>query len=150
MPGNESSPNECTQNLQSISHLICPSFFVKPFPSLFFLVDVFQDTETSSFVRLCGGVCTSSVRANNSTKALPLIITLAISKCYGNVRIFFPGDNSLISDRKSHNSDFFGLVVRCLLFNPEGLGSNPCLCTIFFTSCAASNTCNCELKVKTQ
>ena len=71
------------------------------------------------------------------------IFTLAISKCYGNVRIFFPGDNSLISDRKSHNSDFFGLVVRCLLFNPEGLGSNPCLCTIFFTSCAASNTCNC-------
>ena len=42
--------------------------------------------------------------------------------------IFFPRDNSLVSDRKSHNSDFFGLAVRCLLFNPEGPGSNPCLC----------------------
>ena len=60
------------------------------------------------------------------------IFTLAISKCYGNVRIFFPGDNSLISDRKSHNSDFFGLVVRCLLFNPEAPGSNPCVCANFF------------------
>ena len=47
---------------------------------------------------------------------------------------FFPGDNSLISDRKSHNSDFFGLVVRCLLFNPEGPGSNPCVCAIFFST----------------
>ena len=45
---------------------------------------------------------------------------------------FFPGDNSLISDRKSHNSDFFGLVVRCLLFNPEAPGSNPCVCANFF------------------
>ena len=39
----------------------------------------------------------------------------------------------LVSDRKSHNSDFFGLAVRCLLFNPEGPGSNPCLCANFFT-----------------
>ena len=30
---------------------------------------------------------------------------------------FFPRDNSLISDRKSHNSDFFGLAVRCLCAN---------------------------------
>ena len=60
-------------------------------------------------------------------------ITLAISKCYGKVRVlFFPRDNSLVSDRKSHNSDYFGLVVRCLLFNPEGPGSNPCLCANFF------------------
>ena len=44
---------------------------------------------------------------------------------------FFPRDNSLVSDRKSHNSDFFGLAVRCLLFNPEGPGSNPCLCANF-------------------
>ena len=55
------------------------------------------------------------------------------SKCYGKVRVlFFPRDNSLVSDRKSHNSDFFGLAVRCLLFNPEGPGSNPCLCANFF------------------
>ena len=46
---------------------------------------------------------------------------------------FFPRDNSLVSDRKSHNSDFFGLAVRCLLFNPEGPGSNPCLCANFLT-----------------
>ena len=60
------------------------------------------------------------------------IITLAISKCYGKVRVlFFPRDNSPVSDRKSHNSDFFGLAVRCLLFNPEGPGSNPCLCANF-------------------
>ena len=39
---------------------------------------------------------------------------------------------TLVSDRKSHNSDFFGLAVRCLLFNPEGPGSNPCLCANFF------------------
>ena len=45
---------------------------------------------------------------------------------------FFPRDNSLVSDRKSHNLDFFGLAVRCLLFNPEGPGSNPCLCANFF------------------
>ena len=45
---------------------------------------------------------------------------------------FFPRDNSLVSDRKSHNSDSFGLAVRCLLFNPEGPGSNPCLCANFF------------------
>ena len=61
------------------------------------------------------------------------MITLAISKCYGKVRVlFFPRDNSLVSDRKSHNSDFFGLAVRCLLFNPEGPGSNPCLYANFF------------------
>ena len=59
------------------------------------------------------------------------IITLAISKCFGKVRVFFPRDNPLVSDRKSHNSDFFGLAVRCLLFNPEGPGSNPCLCANF-------------------
>ena len=46
--------------------------------------------------------------------------------------LFFPRDNSLVSDRKSHKSDFFGLAVRCLLFNPEGPGSNPCLCANFF------------------
>ena len=65
--------------------------------------------------------------------SLGQIVTLAISKCYGKVRVLFlPRDNSLVSDRKSHNSDFFGLAVRCLLFNPEGPGSNPCLCAIFF------------------
>ena len=66
------------------------------------------------------------------SKEPPSIFPLAISKCYGKVRVFFPRDNSLVSDRKSHNSDFFGLAVRCLLFNPEGPGSNPCLCANFF------------------
>ena len=65
-------------------------------------------------------------------KLLKYFITLAISKCYGKVRVFFPRDNSLVSDRKSHNSDFFGLAVRCLLFNPKGPGSNPCPCANFF------------------
>ena len=32
---------------------------------------------------------------------------------------FFPRDNSLVSARKSHSSGVRGLVVRCLLFNPE-------------------------------
>ena len=38
---------------------------------------------------------------------------------------FFPRDNSLVSSRKSHSSGVLGLVVRCLLFNPEGSCSNP-------------------------
>ena len=33
---------------------------------------------------------------------------------------FFFRATTLVSDRKSHDSDFFGLAVRCLLFNPEG------------------------------
>ena len=41
---------------------------------------------------------------------------------------------TLVSARKSHSSGVRGLVVRCLLFNPEGSCSNPCLCTNFFTS----------------
>ena len=45
---------------------------------------------------------------------------------------FFFRATTLVSDRKSHNSDFFDLAVRCLLFNPEGPGSNPCLCANFF------------------
>ena len=48
------------------------------------------------------------------------------------VGAFFFRATTLVSDRKSHNSDFFGLAVRCLLFNPEGPGSNPCLCANFF------------------
>ena len=52
-------------------------------------------------------------------------ITLAISKCYGKVRVlFFPRDNSLISRGNSHVSRVRGLVVRCLLFNPEVSCSN--------------------------
>ena len=52
-------------------------------------------------------------------------ITLAISKCYGKVRVLFPRDNSFVSARKSHSSGVRGLVVRCLLFSPEGSCSNP-------------------------
>ena len=38
----------------------------------------------------------------------------------------------LVSARNSHSSDVRGLVVRCLPFNPEGSGSNPCVCANFF------------------
>ena len=63
------------------------------------------------------------------------IFTLAISKCYGKVRVlFFPRDNSLISRGNSHVSRVRGLVVRCLLFNPEVSCSNPWVCANFFTS----------------
>ena len=48
---------------------------------------------------------------------------------------FFPGDNYLVSARKSQNSAVRGLVVRCLLFNPECSCSNPCVCANFFYSC---------------
>ena len=47
---------------------------------------------------------------------------------------FFPGDNFLVSARKSHSSGVRSLVVRCLLFNPEGSCTNPCVCANFFTS----------------
>ena len=65
------------------------------------------------------------------------MFTLAISKCYGKVWALFskfPGDNSLVSRGKSHSSRGRGLVVRCLLFNPEVPCSNPCICANFFTS----------------
>ena len=44
---------------------------------------------------------------------------------------FFPRDNSLISRGKSHSSTVCGLVVRCLLFNPESSCLNPCVCAFF-------------------
>ena len=47
---------------------------------------------------------------------------------------FFPRDNSLISRSNSHVSRVRGLVVRCLLFNPEVSCSNPLVCANFFTS----------------
>ena len=63
------------------------------------------------------------------------LFTLAISKCYGKVRVlFFPRDNSLISRGNSHVSRVRGLVVRCLLFNPEVSCSNPWVCANFLTS----------------
>ena len=66
-------------------------------------------------------------------KTQQAIITLAISKCYGKVRVlFFPRDNSLISRGNSHVSRVRGLVVRCLLFNPEVSCSNPWVCANFF------------------
>ena len=45
---------------------------------------------------------------------------------------FFPRDNSLISRGNSHVSRVRGLVVRCLLFNPEVSCSNPWVCANFF------------------
>ena len=47
---------------------------------------------------------------------------------------FFPRDNSLISRGNSDVSRVRGLVVRCLLFNPEVSCSNPWVCAVFFTS----------------
>ena len=44
---------------------------------------------------------------------------------------FFPRDNSLISRGNSHVSRVRGLVVRCLLFNPEVSCSNPWVCANF-------------------
>ena len=47
---------------------------------------------------------------------------------------FFSRDNSLISRGNSHVSRVRGLVVRCLLFNPEVSCSNPWVCANFLTS----------------
>ena len=63
-----------------------------------------------------------------------VMITLAISKCYGKVRVLFFRSTTLVSARKSHSSGVRGLVVRCLLFNPEGSCLNPWVCANFFTS----------------
>ena len=62
------------------------------------------------------------------------LITLAISKCYGKVRVLFFRATTLVSRGKSHYSRVRGLVVRCLLFNPEVSCSNRCVCANFFTS----------------
>ena len=61
-----------------------------------------------------------------------MFFTLAISKCYGKVRVLFFRATTLSFQTASRIIDFFGLAVRCLLFNPEGPGSNPCLCANFF------------------
>ena len=53
------------------------------------------------------------------------VITLAISKCYGKVRVlFFPLDNFLISRGNSHVSRVRGLVVM-LAFQPRGFVFEP-------------------------
>ena len=57
--------------------------------------------------------------------------TLAITKCYGKVRVLFFRATTLVSARKSHSSGVLGLVVRSLLFNPEGSCSKPCVCANF-------------------
>ena len=63
-----------------------------------------------------------------------IFITLAISKCYGKVRVLFFRATTLISRGNSHVSRVRGLVVRCLLFNPEVSCSNPWVCANFLTS----------------
>ena len=60
------------------------------------------------------------------------LITLAISKCYGKVRVLFFRATTLIPRGNSHVSRVRGLVVRCLLFNPEVSCSNPWVCANFF------------------
>ena len=62
------------------------------------------------------------------------LIVFAISKCYGKVRVLFFRATTLVSAGKSHSSGARGLVVRCLLFNPEDSCSNRCMCANFFTS----------------
>ena len=61
-----------------------------------------------------------------------VFFTLAISKCYGKVRVLFFRATTLFSRGKSHISRVRGLVVRCLLFNPEVSCSNPWVCAYFF------------------
>ena len=60
------------------------------------------------------------------------MITHAISKCYGEVRVLFFRATTLVSARSSHSSGVRGLVVRWLIFNPEGSCSNQCVCVNFF------------------
>ena len=62
------------------------------------------------------------------------LFTLAISKCYGKVRVLFFRATTLVSACKSHSSGVRDLVVRCLPPNPECSGSNPCVCAMFFTN----------------
>ena len=91
------------------------------------------DFRRSCLVVHCQSVFLSPM--SNSEKYPNSFFTLAISKCYGKVRVlFFPRDNSLISRGNSHVSRVRGLVVRCLLFNPEVSCSNPWVCANFFTS----------------
>ena len=54
------------------------------------------------------------------------LITLAIDKqvLWERAGAFFRV-TTLVSARKSHSSGVRGLVLRCLLFNPEGSCSNP-------------------------
>ena len=52
----------------------------------------------------------------------------------GKCGCFFLRDNSFISRGKSHISRVRGLVVRCLLFNPEVSCSDPWVCAYFLTS----------------
>ena len=52
----------------------------------------------------------------------------------GKCGCFFFRATTLISRGNSHVSRVRGLVVRCLLFNPEVSCSNPWVCANFFTS----------------
>ena len=54
------------------------------------------------------------------------------SECCGKVRVLFFRATTLISRGKSHVSRVRGLVVRCLLFNPEVSCSNPWVCANFY------------------
>ena len=47
---------------------------------------------------------------------------------------FFFRSTTLVSRGKSHSSRVCGVVVRCLLFNPEVSCSNLCVCANFLTS----------------
>ena len=49
----------------------------------------------------------------------------------GKCGCFFSRATNLVSTRNSHSSDVRGLVVRWLLFNPEGSRSNRCGCANF-------------------
>ena len=82
-------------------------------------------------IRHCHVSLPMSVKKLLAMDSLDNIITLAISKCYGKVRVlFFPRDNSLISRGNSHVSRIRGLVG--LVFNPEVSCSNLWVCANFF------------------
>ena len=77
-------------------------------------------------------VCAVSYFQNLLGTVFQCIIKLAISKCYGKVRVLFFRATTLVSTRKSHSSGVRGLVVRCLLFNPQGPCSNSGVWANFF------------------
>ena len=70
-----------------------------------------------------------------SLKGSPLIfLHLRQASVMGKCGCFFFRATTLISRGNSHVSRVRGLVVRCLLFNPEVSCSNPWVCANFFTS----------------
>ena len=87
-------------------------------------------------------VCAVSYFQNLLGTVFQCIIKLAISKCYGKVRVLFFRATTLVSTRKSHSSGVRGLVVRCLLFNPQGSCSNSGVWANFFYKYSDAEGCH--------